>query len=206
MKSTLRVVIASAVFVFVASMASGATAQELVTKQARNSPSFLLFQGDGRNFLLRDSLRYEIKRTKQIVIVPGGFVTDFASVPRWAQWVISILGRHSVPAIVHDFLYWEQKCTREQADLILADAMEEYHSNWFQMKIVYWAVRIGAGGNWSTNASDRKQGLLKIVPANNADVPPNTDWYDYRKKLFDDGVKEEPFESNPAACSLTTTS
>ena len=39
------------------------------------------------------------------VVVPPGFVTDFASVPRPFWWWIAPWGRHGRAAIVHDFLY-----------------------------------------------------------------------------------------------------
>lgn len=59
--------------------------------------------------MLVDDLYYEIKRTGRTIRVPSGFVTDFASVPWYARSAISVLGRHSIPAIVHDYLYWERK-------------------------------------------------------------------------------------------------
>ena len=82
---------------------------------AENNPEFVLFQADGNIFVLVEELRYKIERTGQRIIVPAGFVTDFASVPQVAQSIISVLGKHSVPAVVHDYLYWVQTCTREQA-------------------------------------------------------------------------------------------
>lgn len=202
----MRTILNVCLVVLAAALGPAASAQDarlkIMPKQAITSPSFVLFQGDGRNFLLSNPLEYEIRRTGKIIVVPGGFVTDFASVPRWAQWIISILGKHSVPAIAHDYLYWEQKCSREQADLIFLDAMQEYQSSWFSRTIVYYAVRIGAGGNWTTNAEDRKKGLVKVVPSSHGTIPPNTDWREYRKKLFDEGVREEPLDGDGSYCSL----
>jgi hypothetical protein len=57
------------------------------------------------------------------VVVPSGFVTDLASIPR-AFWIIFPRdGKYSYPAIVHDFLYWDQSTTKEQADNILRIGM-----------------------------------------------------------------------------------
>jgi hypothetical protein len=36
--------------------------------------------------------------------VPAGYVTDFASVPRIAVWLIPVFGRYTLPAILHDRL------------------------------------------------------------------------------------------------------
>jgi len=52
--------------------------------------------------------------------VPAGFVTDFASTPRALWSVIPPTGRYQLAAVVHDFLYWDQGCTREQADTVFA--------------------------------------------------------------------------------------
>jgi len=158
--------------------------------KARNTPILQLFQGDGRHFVLRQPLVYEIKKTGAIVIVPEGFVTDFASVPWVARSIIAVLGRHSVPAIVHDYLYWEQKCTRLQADLIMFDAMEEYKSTWFEKHAVWRALRLRGEGPWSINTTDRKKGLLRVIPPEYADIPANTIWSQYRQELFDHGVRE----------------
>jgi hypothetical protein len=42
------------------------------------------------------------------VTVPVGFVTDFASIPRVFWSLLRPDGVYTYPAIVHDFLYWEQ--------------------------------------------------------------------------------------------------
>jgi hypothetical protein len=183
-----------------------AIAQAPPTWKAENAPILQLFQGDGEHFVLREPLRYVIKRTGRAIIVPEGFVTDFASVPKWGRAVISPLGRHSVPAIVHDFLYWEQKCTREQADLILYDAMEEYKSTWFEKHTVYRAVRLGGQGAWDSNAADRKQELLRVLPPELSNLQPNTDWKEYRQAMFSRGVRAKTLQSNgpspPPYCLL----
>src|SRR5215217_6020711 len=52
----------------------------------------------------------------QAVTVPEGFVTDFASIPRVFWSALRPDGLYTYPAIVHDYLYWEQTVTREVAD------------------------------------------------------------------------------------------
>lgn len=56
---------------------------------------------------LRDSVSYRIVDTpeSEVVNVPPGFRTDFASVPRPFWSIVSPWGRHGRAAIVHDFLY-----------------------------------------------------------------------------------------------------
>ena len=143
---------------------------------ATNTPRLQLFQGDGTNFMLVDPLFYEIKRTGKTITVPAGFVTDFASVPWYARSLISVLGRHSIPAIVHDYLYWEQRCTRDQADDILREAMNEYSSSWRDQIAVDYAVKYGAQGAWDQNKADRKKGYIRVLTGGNQNIPLNMDW------------------------------
>jgi hypothetical protein len=163
--------------------------------QAETSPRWQLFQGDGATFMLTEPLVYRVERTNQIITVPAGFVTDFASVPWAARSIIDVVGKHSVGAVVHDYLYWDQQCSRYEADLLLHEAMVEYKSSWFEKNAVYYAVRARAGGAWDGNAEERKKGLPRIMP--NLTLPANAVWTDYRKKAFDQGVRAEPFPQTP---------
>lgn len=56
---------------------------------------------------LREPVSYRLVDTpeSEVVNVPPGFATDFASVPRPFWAIISPWGRHGRAAIVHDFLY-----------------------------------------------------------------------------------------------------
>lgn len=175
----------------------GAEAQ-IHPRMATNTPRLQLFQGDGTNFMLVDPLFYEIKRTGRTITVPAGFVTDFASVPWYARWLISVLGKHSIPAIVHDYLYWEQRCTREQADAILKEAMAEYKSSSFDIEAVFYAVKYGAQGAWNENAADRKKGYIRVLTGGYQNLPLNSDWDDYREQLFKEHATEPPIGPAPA--------
>ena len=37
--------------------------------------------------------------------IPAGFVTDFASIPAWAQPLLPRTGKHNRAAVLHDYLY-----------------------------------------------------------------------------------------------------
>ena len=200
--SSIRV-LGIAFWAFVTLVAVGASAQDVATKAALNAPRLQLFQGDGTNFVLVDDLYYEIKKTKKTIRVPNGFVTDFASVPWYARSAISVLGRHSIPAIVHDYLYWEQRCTREQADAILADAMDEYNSSKWQQWLVFYSVHWRAGGAWEENKQDRAQGYVRVLKAAYKIPPLNMDWSSYREELHKQDVSEPSLGSGtPPYCDL----
>lgn len=168
-------------------------------KQAINSPALQQFQGDGSHFVLCEALKYElehkgiektiIQKIGKIIVVPEGFVTDFASVPPLARSIISVLGKHAVPAIVHDYLYWEQTCTRPEADSILFYAMDEYESNWFSRYAVWSALWAAGGAAWSTNKADREKGLPRVIPSEYLPVAANAIWSEYRQELYNNGVR-----------------
>lgn len=180
-----------------------ARSQDFQPKMALTATRLQLFQGDGSNFMLVSPMDYEIKSTGKVITVPGGFVTDFATVPWYARWRISPLGKHSIAAIVHDYLYWEQRCSREEADEILREAMGEYGSSSTDQAIVFYAVKYGAQSAWDENAADKKKGYIRVLTGGKENFAINTDWDAYREQLLKDGATEPAIDSvKPAYCSL----
>ncbi|MBB4112769.1 hypothetical protein FHT80_002088 [Rhizobium sp. BK226] len=101
------------------------------------------------------------------VKVPKGFVTDLASVPRPFWSLLPRQGRYTYPAVLHDYLYWQQTCTRAQADDVLEAAMEELQVPAPQASTILIAVRMFGGGAWDNNADLKATGerrLLKLFP------------------------------------------
>lgn len=83
------------------------------------------------------------------VLIPAGFETDFASIPRvlW-RWMPPTDHRIGRIAVVHDWYYrspWVN-VTREQADNALRSGMQPLGANCFDRELVYWGVRIGGSG------------------------------------------------------------
>lgn len=77
------------------------------------------------------------------IVVPKGFVTDGASVPRFFWNVLGPLGPYFDAAVLHDFLYSPINAThtREQADLIFLEAMQLTGVGWITRNLVFTAVR-----------------------------------------------------------------
>ncbi|OMQ14558.1 hypothetical protein A7K94_0215800, partial [Modestobacter sp. VKM Ac-2676] len=44
---------------------------------------------------------------RDVFVVPAGFGTDFASVPRVAVWLFPRFGRYTLAAVLHDWLVTE---------------------------------------------------------------------------------------------------
>ena len=98
---------------------------------------------DGRTWKLQRAFKYHIgsKYNKQIISVPAGFLTDFASVP-WLFWTfIPSWGRYGKAAVVHDRLYHTKQYSRRMSDLIFYEAMLVSGTPKWKAKAMYLAVR-----------------------------------------------------------------
>lgn len=157
--------------------------------------------GNNRVFILVEPLRYEVGTTGVVITVPAGFVTDYASIPRRLWSVYSPHDQYSRAAIVHDYLYWSQLCSRKQADNLFMIAMKESNVPFGTREAVYRVVKSIGGFSWSTNAEERKKKLPKVVPLDRADFAPNESWEDYRPRLFEEGVRDPDF-TDKAYCAL----
>jgi hypothetical protein len=153
---------------------------------------------DGRHWIVRQPLTYTIGVSNDSVTVPPGFVTDFASIPQALQSIIRQNGLYLLPAVVHDYLYWKQTCTRAQSDQILLFAMLENKVRDFHRIAIYDAVKAAGGFAWDENARDRAGGLLRIIPPDRLRIGANTLWPDYRLQLFRQGVVDGPDTPVPA--------
>jgi len=84
------------------------------------------------------------------IMVPAGFVTDLATVPRVLWPFIAPSGPHQRAAIVHDYLY---QCvgdvSRFLADAIFRDLMRQLDVPLWRRVLAYYAVRAFGGRHWA---------------------------------------------------------
>lgn len=97
------------------------------------------------------------------VTVPVGFVTDLASIPRIFYTILPPDAEYTVPAIVHDYLYWTQSVTRTQADNIINFSMRDYHIGPITRNLIYEGVHLGGSLAWKDNAKARLGGEKRIL-------------------------------------------
>jgi len=114
------------------------------------------------------------------VIVPKGFVTDLASIPRifWAS--LRPDGDYAYAAILHDYLYWTQTSSRARADQVLEAVMRDFTITWVTRQAIFRAVRVGGSGAWDANGAARVNGekrVLKMLPND-----PTVRWRDWKTK------------------------
>lgn len=94
------------------------------------------------------------------IVIPRGFETDFASIPRFALWYVD----DDAPcilygAITHDYLYSIggalplRRLTREECDHILRICMLACGARTTQAAVVYRAVRLRGAPHWNERKS-----------------------------------------------------
>lgn len=105
-----------------------------------NIPDFGISEGD--NFVLRGELVYSSDVWPEYVVVPEGFQTDFASIPRVFRPIHPVNGKHRLPAVVHDSLVRERTFDRRLADRIFLEAMRVSGVKRWRRYQMYWAVAL----------------------------------------------------------------
>jgi len=119
---------------------------------------------DGKSWRLYKSFTYRIgsRYSKRKIAVPSGFITDFASIPKFIFWLLPWWSKFSKAPVLHDWLYREKQITegrmfraitRKQADDIFYEAMLlsfRMHGimGKFIARIEYWSVRIWGWLAW----------------------------------------------------------
>ena len=77
----------------------------------------------------------------QIVRVPDGFLTDFASVPRLPMVYMQFANKAHRPAVLHDWLYRKASgCSKIVADAILQEALERLECPWWLRYLIFQAT------------------------------------------------------------------
>lgn len=82
------------------------------------------------------------------IVVPAGFVTDFASVPRLPLAYLLAGDCAHEAAVIHDYLYRTGKADRKTADEIFLEAMGAQGIPAWRRYGMYWAVRLFGGSSY----------------------------------------------------------
>lgn len=95
---------------------------------------------DGSNWRLQEAFTYQSEHVG-LISVPRGFVTDFASIPRFFWRILPPTGKYGKAAVVHDWLYRSKRVERKVADLVFLEAMTDLGVPAWQRNVMYAAVR-----------------------------------------------------------------
>lgn len=124
-------------------------------------PLIVIDTGDGRKWQLAEDFQYHVGRedSNEIIRVPAGFITDFATIPQFLWGVFPPTGKYTKAAVIHDYLtankgripyshsdtYPEQityRCySKRQVDSIFFEAMSVLGVNRIKKRIIWLAVR-----------------------------------------------------------------
>jgi hypothetical protein len=102
--------------------------------------SFVAVVEDGDHWRLIKPLIYEAARER--FVVPAGFRTDFASVPRVLTWLVPRTGKHNRAAVLHDWLTRQPDVSRKDADGIFLRVLRELGVPPVRRRLMYLGVRI----------------------------------------------------------------
>jgi hypothetical protein len=119
----------------------------LSAQQPLRPPQIAPF-GDSEWWVLTSSIPNRIGRSTEIITVPRGFVTDLASIPRFFWSAFPKTGPYMSAAILHDYLYWDQRCTRTQADEIFEIEMKSFGVASTSRAMIFAAVSELGGSSW----------------------------------------------------------
>ena len=98
--------------------------------------------------ILNHSLHYHSDFLGKTIVVPKGFVSDGASVPRALWNVYPPFGKYLEAAIVHDYYCvlgekGESPIDYKDAAEVFKEAMKVCGVSWWRRNKMYWAVRLG---------------------------------------------------------------
>jgi hypothetical protein len=132
-------------------------------QQALRAPQLTPF-GDAQWWVLTEPLPFRIGRSREVITVPRGFVTDLASTPRFLWSALPRTGAYMSPAVLHDYLYWDQRCARKQADEIFRIEMADFGVDATVARLIFAAVDELGTAAWSDNAAAQNRGVTRFMP------------------------------------------
>jgi hypothetical protein len=103
---------------------------------------------DNGKWKLLSSLIYCSDVAKQTIVVPPGFTTDLASVPRLPIVFLLTGATSDEAAVVHDYLYSCHQVPRNVADAVLREASRVTGVPGWRRWMMWAAVRVFGGSHW----------------------------------------------------------
>lgn len=125
-----------------------------------NDPSFLPMSAPDL-WAFSEPCVYTSRSQKCTITCPVGAITDFASTPKWLQWLpfLDTDGVSRLAAALHDTIY---KLGRERgkdfADAILREACLDLGMSGFQAGAFYQGVHLCGTGAWAEDGANTAYG------------------------------------------------
>lgn len=84
----------------------------------------------------------------EIIYVPTGFITDFASVPRLFWFILPPTGCYKAAALIHDYLYVTGRYSKLKSDFIFYEGMKVLNVEVWKRVVMFVAVFIFGWFSW----------------------------------------------------------
>lgn len=141
---------------------------------------------DGKFWYLRSPLNW-LSSDGVTITVPEGFVTDFATIPRYLWMILPKWEKYGPAAVVHDYLYWEQKyngevITRKKADNYMLEAMRDCGVSCCKRKVIHKVLRLLGGFAWCGNRHRKSAGGISQIPFKIIPTPRET-WKQCQERI-----------------------
>lgn len=91
---------------------------------------------------------YQSDIARKTIIVPDGFVTDLASIPRMPFVYRELESLADMPGVPHDFCYSTGYLDRDTSDLMLKEACLLIGLSSWKAQVIYLGVRIGGESHY----------------------------------------------------------
>lgn len=101
-----------------------------------------------------------LDKAGKLHVVPEGFLTDFASVPRLAQWLIDD-DDFAPAAVLHDWFYASHIVTKREADALFREALRSLGCGWLSSWIQWRAVHRLGFIAWNSRREKLIEDLVK---------------------------------------------
>lgn len=175
-------------------------------------PPLLSPFGDGTQWIVWEDIDFIVEfddKSTGTIRVPRGFVTDLASTPPEVWKWYPPFGKYLTASILHDYLYWRQACTQEQADKIFAQAMRDADVPAADQSRFYVALQAFGKKALLNNQAEKNEGLIRVLPLEYLNTSsrgrtPQATWKDLRKALRDAKVTE-PVQQTDASIPIACT-
>lgn len=97
-----------------------------------------------REWKLVEPFEYHVgsKDSDEVITIPAGFTTDFASVPRLFWSILPPWGKYGKAAVVHDYCYRNGLYMRKRCDDIFLEGMIVLKVAVWRRYAMYYAVRL----------------------------------------------------------------
>ena len=104
---------------------------------------------DGTKWIVQRAFSYYVgdEKNNDVITIPVGHVTDFASIPRALWAILPPFGRYTQAAVVHDYLCDKRTRSSTETHKIFMQAMEVLGVSRWKRYPMYYGVRC-CGPKW----------------------------------------------------------